>query len=891
MNRFIALALLLIPSLLFSASQTIPAFRGLHNSESSMLINDDEAQAIQDVDITDSGLGLKKRDGYTLYKAIGVSTAGVRGGYYFRTSGGNDLIIHANNMSVLKSAAGGNYSAFITTDTLGSYYDFTDSQGYLWRANSSRDEIARYDGTTLTYYPSHPKGDQVEALPDRLVISGTSGNPNRINFSASADFTTFTTGLLETDGYTEDISLPGQKVNAIKVGCGSDVLAWTRDTLSQYNGTSQYNGVITQVSNTIGTVQPNSVIQDYGITYWQGQDKHFYAYDCNTVIKLSEALDVSNFAGGETKQWEQTEEDDWEAGTLTYTSSALSAGDVVLSTWTRTDSMAADFNAGTLSNTSVISDRVYLSTNNTNVLNNSFEDGTTIDADNWTEGSSSQRNTSSPKSGSYAVEFIDSWVGSGGSTPDVVAVILDVNGVGLSTSSAYDVNGSYGQYTIPLSSYAGRYIKVKIVSDSLDNKWSVTSDVFLCSGNSMTFWAKHDQGFLPISTFVDLFEGGRSTTYSGTFTSQAFNTSLGVAAWLSSNVTSTANSHSITWQTQSSSDGSSWASAASWTPGSAPTSAGNSYIRYIATISTGGTTNGTALPYIEDATLAARASSGTFVSQTKNIGSNATAFRNFSASDDVDGGTIGYFIRTATTEGGLAGASYTVLTKDTQISASINPWIQVKATFTITAGTQDPTLSNFIIAWDEGTIVRTFGTVDNDHRLMWSIAEGTNTVPNTTYIYDPRFSSWLRYAVPFDAPAKVGSSIYFGNPSSGSVYNWPSGASDNGSAITAYWKSKDFIGGDPFVEKDYTTYSLIAKQDIGSNVDVTYTINSLTSVTNNHTLTDPSSVPFRRLNARFPSGKFGTLINFQFGNDDLNAPFELYGFRYDYTPRPWRVMQ
>ena len=886
MKRFIPFLLSFVPAIVFAESQVIPQFRGLHNSESSMLINDNEAQAIQDVDITDSGLGIKKRDGYALYKAIGISTSGVRGGYYFRDSSGNDLIIHANDLAVSKSASGGNYSAFITTDTLGSYYDFTDSQGYLWRANSNRDRIARYDGSALTYYPSHPLGDQVEALPDRLVISGTSANPNRINFSAAADFTTFTTGLLETDPYTEDISLPGQKVNAIKVGCGSDVLAWTRDTLSQYNGSNQYDGVTTQISNTIGTVQPNSVIQDYGITYWQGQDKHFYAYDCNTVTKLSEVLDVSNFAGGETKQWEQTAESDWEAGTLSELSAELSVGDIVLSTWTDTDTTTADFSAFTSSsNVNITNDRVYLSTNNVDVPNNSFE-GSALDPNSgWTgTGSYSFSGTTgglSPYDGSAFL--LDAAIGFSG---DIYASILDASNNVLSVST-FTASTSWQEGTISVSSYVGRFIKVRFsfsgTSTSVRN-----ASAFLCSGTSISF--RYAKTSSPAGA-VDYVVNGKSSIVSGTFTSQTFDTALSSPAWLSSGATWTTNSHAISMQTQASTDASSWDTAVAWTTGTAPASLWKHYIRYVMTISTGGTTNGTALPYLEDVTFSARQATGTFVSQTKQIGSNATAFRNFTAADDSDSGTISYFIRTATTEGGLSAASYVSLTKDSQITATVRPWIQVKATFTITAATQDPTLSNFIVSWDEGSIVRTFGVVDNDHRLMWSIAEGTNTVPNTTYIYDPRFSSWLRYAVPFDAPARVGQSIYFGNPSSGNVYNWPSGENDNGSAITAYWKSKDFIGGDPFTEKDFSNYSMIAKQSVGSNIDVTYTINSSSSITNNHTLTDPLSIPFRRINTKFPSGKYGTFINFQFGNNDLNAPFELYGFKYDYILRPWRVMQ
>jgi hypothetical protein len=216
MKKLIPFLWLLLPFGVAAESTIVGNLRGLSNADNSIMIGDTEAQDLSNVDITDNGFGIKKRDGYSLFKTVASSTWGVRGGYYFRDTTATDCIVHTNNQSVYVSKNGGNYSAIVTTDTAGSYYDFTDSNGYLWRANSNRDEIFKYSGSAVTYYPSHPKGNQIEALPDRLVISGTSANPNRINFSALADFTDFATGVLESSAFTEDIGMPGQNVTALK---------------------------------------------------------------------------------------------------------------------------------------------------------------------------------------------------------------------------------------------------------------------------------------------------------------------------------------------------------------------------------------------------------------------------------------------------------------------------------------------------------------------------------------------------------------------------------------------------------------------------------------------------------------------------------------------------
>src|SRR6266850_6729727 len=84
-------------------------WKGLNNGDTSVLIGDNEAQDLSNVDITDNQAGIKKRAGYTLFQAVGVSSVAIRGGYYFRDTSGNDNLIAANNISVYKSVNSGTY--------------------------------------------------------------------------------------------------------------------------------------------------------------------------------------------------------------------------------------------------------------------------------------------------------------------------------------------------------------------------------------------------------------------------------------------------------------------------------------------------------------------------------------------------------------------------------------------------------------------------------------------------------------------------------------------------------------------------------------------------------------------------------------------------------------
>jgi hypothetical protein len=348
-------AILLLASPLFGGSTAVGNLRGLNNADASIMISDSEAQDLLNVESTANGFGFKKRDGYDLFKTVGVSTHPVKGGYNFRDVNGQDTTVHTNDGMIYKSVNSSNYTAFITTDTPGTYTDFTDSNGFLWRATSGLDEIAKYDGTTLTYYPDTPKGNQIEVSPDRLIISGASGYENRIYFSGAADFTDFSEGGLEdTSPFWEDVSLSGQYITAIKWSNGR-LLFWTKNTFGYWAGSNQFDSVVEDISTTIGTIQPQSVIEDLGTIYFQGQDGHFYSYDFNTVQRISRPItgSVETFVGGEAKNWTQTNQADWQAGTLTDLSATLSVGDVVLSTWTDVDTSSTDFTAGSLFNASI----------------------------------------------------------------------------------------------------------------------------------------------------------------------------------------------------------------------------------------------------------------------------------------------------------------------------------------------------------------------------------------------------------------------------------------------------------------------------------------------------------------------------------------------------------
>ena len=129
--------------------------------------------------------------------------------------------------------------------------------------------------------------------------------------------------------------------------------------------------------------------------------------------------------------------------------------------------------------------------------------------------------------------------------------------------------------------------------------------------------------------------------------------------------------------------------------------------------------------------------------------------------------------------------------------------------------------------------------------------------------------------------------LYFGSPTTGEIHKFGDVTSDNGSSIDSFWKSKDYIGEDPFMDMEFKRFDMIVIQSSGTNITVTYEIDTSTATSFTESLYDATDA-ILRLSKNIPVGKVGGFLNLKLGDDSSDKPWEVLGLRMAYRLLPWR---
>ncbi len=801
------------------------------------------------------------------------------------------IITHSSN-SLLKSNDGG-----VTWSTLTSTHGVTADNRFCAvnafnkaRLTDGTTHWILWDGTSVSVSTASPKSDVCEFFAERVwgsvgsfLQASKNGDPEDWTQDALTDDDAFFTYIRQNDGY--DIRALKRFKNGLLVfkDYSTDFLVLNQDGLTF---------TVLPISSRVGTQQSKSVVERENDVVWMAHDG-YYSYDGAVLRRISDAIDptfnqIRQLSVG-AQTYTETGQGQFVAGTNTQTTPYITAGDVLLSTWTASDALDADFSAFTSSsNINITSDRIYLSTNNTNVENNSFEvaGASSLHADGW---DLSPGPPSSPPVRNSAVAAQD-----GTYYMSILSVsgqhylnVLDTDGNVLVSTQNFATTTSWVQFSYSLSAYAGRWIKLRFSSDGFGSGYTVTtSSPILCNGGTITWYARNSGGG---SAYVDMVEGGRSTIYSGSLTGQTRDTTYLLPYWLASAATYADNSHSVTFQTETSANGSSWDSPVSWTDGAAPASANKRYIRWSVVLSTGGTTDGVALPYVETVPLAAKAGAGRYLSSAIDT-SAGTSWNPFSVLHTPSGGAMTFEIyqdtdTVITPTNATTFISSQTITNGATPSVAFSNYSFVGTTFTITAGTQEPSLQEFTLSWNEGSggnfpVAATY----YQGSYITAVAISSATGNDRMLVYD-RNGAWTVYGYPAYSLGIYRQKPYFGSNLQGDFVRFQADDIYNdydASAISSYWISKDFDFGYPLTSKTITRYYVTGAYELNSDALFEWGVNrgSLTSESTLGVLDlDLNSGFFRKsINPSSLTYKKGISHRLKFSDSEVDDYFKILSF-------------
>lgn len=887
-------------------------FGTLNNTDNSIVIPNTKAQDLLNIDIAPQGGSVRKRKGYATAQTLTISTSPVHGVHYFYDSNGSDVALYFNDTNLSASVSGASVSNIFTNGPNGATWQCIDSQGFAYCANTTRSAIIKTNGVTSSNLAGFTStGTMVAVTPERLVQAGLSSAPNDIVFSKANDFTTWTIGTEATDPISFTITAPGPKITHITYAF--DRIVWFKSTSFGYimigNQPAFSDWQVVTVDPNLGTLDNTSVYRD-GYLYFRGQDGHIYSFDGTQMKKLTrdiqDTISASQFRI--SNSWSQTTQEDFELGVSTptgFVSSTITINAISLGTATAiapfVDTSSTDFVAGTYTNISTSPNLGSINLAYTSELILSSVTLASNDAicDSCGANSKAFFSTATNAVGtSVTLRLVKL-----GSPGDYIVRILTDNSLSPGTfiSSA----------TLSASSLVANSttnINISIISTKLPvgtTFWVQIQSGGTCNSSNVIRWLGLNYVGTPNTTnlcggaatnsLFGLATFGRQFIKSGQFFSQPFDMGFTTNTWIwdwsifNASFTIPFNSTLSYFTQTSSSPTGGFTSFVDVSTGNSPVSPVQRYIRYEASFNTEDASTSPVVGMVSIATSNRLRPGGTFYSQVHNS-PNLNAWDSFDATIINSTNAHSFSMRSATNSFTVLSStpSWTSISNGGIPSISTGTYFQFKDTIiTTTTAYGNPTLTDFTQNWFEGSASdKSYGVYFRD-AIWWSLTSGAGaTINNKILYYDMNNDGMTLYDIPSNGFYVRNESLYFGSTSEGKIFKYGDVDNDNGSAINAYWKSKDYVMGNPFQDKELVNISIAGKSVSNSSMTVTYEIDASTSTS--YTVPFASSDGYIKSNKNLSFGKVGQTFNIQFGNNAADQSFEIFGIQAGYRVKSWK---
>lgn len=839
-----------------------------------------------------------KRQGYTV--AWTTKTYQYTGLWTYVDASNNAWQIARSSDQITANKLDGTASIKISTVTSNDTVGEVNAFGYAYFVDPTQG-VYYWNGTSTTYLSGSPHGSIINQFHSRLWVSGAAiPNGNQLYGSKYNDGNTWTTGLNATDPVQYSIGLNDNfdNVTALYVYLDTQYL-FKKFSIFSLTGFDQSSFNIGQLTQECGCIDQGS-IQTYngGLKFMSLRGvETFNGYTCERISgPVKDKVDPAIARAFNTNSWIQTSQSDFQAGSSSPTapypalSMTISAGDVQPSSFSKTEtSSSSGWASGTGTNVAVGVSSISLLSNNSGTVDDpSFEScsGGSLAATKWTSSSygcstseTGGCGTISPQSGTYMARVACS--GANCSTWEFRVIDLDGNTI-QSQSIPFILDCAWRQATVtPSAANFGRRVKFRFHTEPPASTDLTTTASFLWGGALTFYYAATLTGG---SVFAfDNIQNGSSTISTGSFTSVAQNTSLPYShVYSSADWTSTDSRVAVVLQ-KSANGSTGWYDVTTST--GADSQIAQSYVRYISSFTD-------AQSYLSGVQITAR-SSGTYISQVKSA-PNLNTFGNFNVTYTNGSGSQAFYVRSATYPFTIYGTSpvWAAQTANAAVAASSGTYFQVFDSFTVVSATATPpVLNDFSISWFEGTRPPPMASTVWDNRYWLALATNTADSNNDAVLVLNSAGKWAYLNMKIGGLTQYKNSLYHADATAtGSIYLDNQGYADNGTAINAYIKTKDFSMGD--ISRDHFLAAIIPSMDNGGSCNVTFQYTPDKAATSYSLGTVSQSEFAIQSSVRLPvpvdssHQNFGRTFNFQIGTNDATCPWTFYGLRGLYRQRP-----
>ena len=775
--------------------------------------------------------------------------------------------------------------------------------------------VYSWNGSSTVYVSGSPKGSIITQFHNRLWVTGAAvPNGNQLYSSAYYSGSIWTTGLNPTDPVQLSIGLQDNFDNITAEYVYLDTLyLFKHSSIFALYGFDQTSFQISQLTQECGCIDGGS-IQTFNsaleFVSLRGIES-FNGYSCTRISdpiknKVDPAIQVRSYT---TQSWVQSQQQDWQNGTLFNLSATAAPPSLVISTqaaFSGVDSTQANWQAGTLNNMDSVSYAPGLGlTLSTSIIYNGGSgpsQSNTTSSGNISYGSlyltdfgqSFMTNSTPYQQWSSVLIPLCQFVG-----PQNITVQLAVNNGGV--PGAVLASAVVSDAGVPTCGSGFSYVLFNMTPTVLSPStlyWIVLPKEGTFSNsagwavgpkyNGLNNWSSL-QGFGPSSYLFSSTIHQGIVSYnatSGSILSRVFDAGVSTATWLFNwgtfNTSEVDNGGTISYETQVSSSASGpWDSPVSVTPGGTIGSANKEFIQYIATFSNAG--NPSQTPVLSSVTLntsVMERSSGTIQSQVWNVGALVN-WGNFTVQDILNGGNIAFSICSSTNVL-MSPASCSIQNPNSQIVISTFPYVQWFASFTVTSATQTPALQSVTVQWFSGANNIPMSSTVWDNRYWLSLTTNTADSFNDAVLVLNHTGAWSVFDIHAGAFIQYKNLLYHGDSTpTGYIYLDNQGESDNLFPINAYIHTRTNGLGD-YSTDDYLYALYPSALNTGNcSMSVTYRMDLASSYTlGSPLLSEYGTMSSVRLPFPIDSSHqdFGQTIDLTFGTDDATCDWIFYGY-------------